>query len=312
MKILFISSADCADYLCDMAFHGLRCLFGTEVVDVNRLWFMYQGAKLDGMYGKGFTLYGLVDEGNVDRTDISRKIANRYFDLVVFGSVQRCWDRLEEVRRAYPAEQIIFLDGEDSPSYLKDFTKTGLYFKRELHSPQPNVFPIQFGIPEVKIQFPVEKKTVIAPMDPFNPLTYVYEDEKSYYDQYRTAMFAKTTKKAGWDCLRHYEIMACGAIPWFLNLEHCPSTIMQDLPKEDLIVAKALLEYQGLPIFLKPAGEALWVDLQERIHKVLFDKLTTVALAKRMLDTHREAINGTRSRSAWAGPRQQEVVGRAG
>ncbi len=293
-----------------MAFHGLRALFGTDVVDVNRLWFMYKGADLSATYGKGFTLYGLVDEGDVDRGDISRKISDRYFDLVVFGSVQRCWDRLEEVRRSYPAEQIIFLDGEDSPSYLKDFVKSGLYFKRELHTPQHGVCPIQFGIPEEKIQTPIEKTAVIAPMDPFNPLTYVYEDEASYYQQYRSAMFAKTTKKAGWDCLRHYEIMACGAIPWFMNLEHCPPTIMQDLPKEDLIVAKTLLEYQGLPIFLKPAGEQLWVDLHQRIHHTLREKLTTIALAKRVLDIQKEAIHGTRPGTI-AGARpgaEQEVV----
>lgn len=284
MKVLFISAGEGADYLCDMAFHGLRSLFGTDVVDVNRLWFMYKGADLRGMYGKGFTLYGLIEEGQVDRTDIAWKIANRFFDIVVFGSIHRYWEYLQEVLAAYPADQIVFLDGEDSPSFLKDFVDKGLYFKRELHSPQRNVFPIQFGIPEEKILGPMQKTAVVAPMDPFNPQTYIYEDEPAYYEQYRSAMFAKTMKKAGWDCLRHYEIMACGSIPWFLNLEHCPTSIMEDLPKEDLLLAKSLLEYQGLPIFLRTCGKELWLDLNSRIQKVLREKLTTEALAKRILE----------------------------
>lgn len=294
MKILFISAADGADYLSDMAFHGLRSLFGEDVVDVNRVWFMYKGAELHhGFYGKGFTLYGLIEEGDVDRTDIYRKIAHRYFDLVVFGSIHRCWSYVQDVAQYYEPSQIVFLDGEDSPSFLRDFTTRGLYFKRELHSPQKNVFPVQFAIPEEKIVTgPVEKTAVMAPMDPFNPATYIYEDEASYYAQYRSAMFAKTAKKAGWDCLRHYEIMACGAIPWFLNLEHCPATIMQDLPKEDLLVAKTLLEYQGLPIFVKPSGKELWLDLSDRIQRVLREKLTTTALAKRILDIQGEQSHG--------------------
>jgi hypothetical protein len=29
-------------------------------------------------------------------------------------------------------------------------------------------------------------------------------------------------KKGGWDCLRHYEIIGNGCMPYFENIEKCP------------------------------------------------------------------------------------------
>jgi hypothetical protein len=129
----------------------------------------------------------------------------------------------------------------------------------------------------------------MAPLDPFNPRTYIYEDENKYYNDYRISLFGKTMKKAGWDCLRHYEIMACEAIPYFENLEFCPQTIMMGLPKEELLVAKTLLEYDEGSIFLTEAGKNLWADLNHKIQVVLRERLTTKAMAKYILDT-RSAI----------------------
>ena len=47
--------------------------------------------------------------------------------------------------------------------------------------------------------------------------TYIYKDEQSYYDDMYNSRFAITMRKAGWDCMRHYEIMANGCITLFLN-----------------------------------------------------------------------------------------------
>ena len=68
MRILYISGAEGPDYVCDMLFHGLRRLLGADVVDVNRLWYMYAHEFGEGrhdksqLYGRGFTLYGLLDD----------------------------------------------------------------------------------------------------------------------------------------------------------------------------------------------------------------------------------------------------------
>ena len=67
MRILYISGGQGPDYMCDMLFHGLRRTLGTDVVDVNRLWYMYAHEFREGtadkskLYGRGFTLYGLLE-----------------------------------------------------------------------------------------------------------------------------------------------------------------------------------------------------------------------------------------------------------
>jgi len=46
-----------------------------------------------------------------------------------------------------------------------------------------------------------------------------FEKQKDYYDDIRQSKFGITTKRAGWDCLRHYEYAAKGAILCFKNLQ---------------------------------------------------------------------------------------------
>jgi len=290
MKILYISGAQGPDYLCDMLFHGLREHFGAEVVDINRLGYMYKGAETKGLYGKGFTLYGLIDEGEVDRSDIPAKLQSRYFDYVVFGSIQREYAALGEVRKHYSPSQILLIDGEDNPLVMRDCIGWGVYFKRELHSEHPKVNPIQFAIPAEKIT-PVgcQKQRLFAKIDPLDTSTYVYDDEASYYDGYRHALFGKTTKKAGWDCLRHYEIMACDCMPYFSNLEYCPPSIMVNLPKTELMLARQLCDYKTGRIFESTAGQVIWADLMDAIHQHLQNNLTTKALATYVIDTARKA-----------------------
>jgi hypothetical protein len=48
---------------------------------------------------------------------------------------------------------------------------------------------------------------------------------------YHRARFAYTQKKGGWDCLRHYEIMANGCIPIFRGLDQCPVDTLTTFPK---------------------------------------------------------------------------------
>lgn len=38
-------------------------------------------------------------------------------------------------------------------------------------------------------------------------------DEHRYYDDYSRSYFAVTRRKGGWDCMRHYEILAAGTHP---------------------------------------------------------------------------------------------------
>lgn len=289
MKILYLSSAAMPDYQCDMLFHGFRALFGDDVVDVNRLWYMYAGSfaadppSRHALYGKGFTLYGLVGDDNVDRTDIPAKIRTRYFDLIVYGSVRRAHPFLLEVMEHYDRTDIVFIDGEDLSHVSDVIRRCGLYFKRELYEDLRWVYPVQFCIPEERIVAdPPEKSRVLAHIDPRDRSTYIYDTEEDYYADYRRSLFGVTTKKAGWDCLRHYEIMANGAVPHFPDLADCPPLTMPFLPKYEIMRLDPVARTAGaLP--LPEDQAALYQAGLRRVMDVLRTRLTTRAMAEYIL-----------------------------
>lgn len=99
------------------------------------------------------------------------------------------------------------------------------------------IHPITFCIPEEKIitEMPIKKKTmsIIVPMSSGSH-TYRFHTEKEYYEEYRESLFAITKRKSGWDCMRHYEIIANGCLPVFENIENCPPNTMALLPKKIL------------------------------------------------------------------------------
>jgi len=105
------------------------------------------------------------------------------------------------------------------------------------------LYPITFSIPEEKIvkHIPI-KKRILSPLIPGKKETYIYNDEDTYYNHYKESMFATTTKKAGWDCLRHYEILACGTIPYFPDIEKCPFNTLALFPKKFIIKGNELYE----------------------------------------------------------------------
>jgi hypothetical protein len=299
MRILYISGGQGSDYLCDMLFHGLRNELGPDVVDFERIWYLYADEFREGrhdrseLYGRGFTLYGLLGpDPGVDRTDLEQKIRTKYFDLIVYGSVQRCCLFLKAVLLNYPAGQIVFVDGEDHTTVISDLLGRGIYFKRELANSIPGVRPIQFAIPEERMGTVVRQKSKPqALVDPRDKRTYVHKDEASYYGDYAESMFGVTTKKGGWDCLRHYEIMANNCIPWFLDLDRCPPSTMAFLPKHELRIASNLLYSRGLAFFETQEGIDIWLTLQRRIELITRRHCTTRALARYVLATV-SAMNG--------------------
>jgi hypothetical protein len=282
MKILFLSAAEAPDYQCDMLLHGLRSLLGDDVVDVARPWYMYASdvpAKVKPtLYGRGFTMYGLLpDDKGVDRTKIEEKIRSRYFDLIIYGSCWRNQAHLETVMKFYPVERIVFVDGEDEQTLRQWMVNKGWYFKREILDKYQGISPIHFAIPAEKIRDATPKKVRdLATIIPGDRSTYVFTDEQSYYNDYATSRFGLTRKKGGWDCLRHYEIMANGCVPWFIDIHQCPVWTCTNLPKKELMDWR---NRYGAGAFkgVEKAGE--W------LRKYTKDNLTTVALAKYVLDT---------------------------
>jgi hypothetical protein len=107
-----------------------------------------------------------------------------------------------------------------------------------------NIVPFPYAIPDEYIVADVPKKTnLFSKVHPGNRANYSFGpgEEEAYHAQYRASRFAYTDKKGGWDCLRHYEILAAGCIPVFDNLEAGPVNTMVTFPKALVIAACAEL-----------------------------------------------------------------------
>jgi hypothetical protein len=97
-----------------------------------------------------------------------------------------------------------------------------------------NIKPIAFSIPEEKIirQSPAKQKLFVSHIidDEVAEKVYGYQrpklfdTEDDYYKDLRESKFGITTKRAGWDCLRHYEIAANGTVICFKDLQDKPAS----------------------------------------------------------------------------------------
>lgn len=317
-RVLFLTESR-EDYLSDSLLHGLVSL-GLEVVDYPRKQVLYAGHQTCsiqpslGLRGHGFTLYGLLPNRGVDRSFVIQRLEEGWFDLVVIGQIWRQWGQLLDLAPLLQEVPVVLLDGDDD---TRLFHRSGtrirrygwqlfpirsgrcFYLKREWQGERAQdrhcqILPASFSIPAEKIREVdlVSKQQRFASHCVDSEIAqscglstaYAFASEEAYYDDLAASRFAVTTKRGGWDCLRHYEIGAAGAVLCFRQLEAKPPTCAphglqaglncvsyQDWPdlKKQLDYLDAnLREYQCL---LKASGD--WV----RQH-------TTTAAAQRLLD----------------------------
>jgi hypothetical protein len=257
MKILFITSPN-GDNLEDGILHGLRSLLGADCIDYPKKDVMYRNfaaRPANELYGKLFTLWKTLDDIQVDRTDIDIRIKTQYFDWIIFGSFFRSQPFFEYYYRYLDSKKTIILDGEDLNN-ISTIARRFLYFKRELQpkaiyyynfklvppilynriAVPSNVMPIAFSIPKEKINFGVtrndkqklfplhivDKELLTALKIPVSSDQHLFETESQYYEDLRRSRFGITLKRCGWDCLRHYEIAANGAVICFRDLLQKP------------------------------------------------------------------------------------------
>lgn len=252
MKILYVTNyLDIAkasggfinDYQNDLLFYGLRELFGDDVVDSTQIPTLYKEneGKIDKKhFWGGMTSFWLIGENNIDRTDIEQKIKDRYYDYIIYGAIKRCKDYWFLVSNYYPSNRIILIDGNDESELDSSYTKH-LYFKRELADTHSNLLPITFAFPTDKLAQPNKNKTQdYGTVIPGQPETYIFKTEQSYYEDYQKSYYGVTMKKAGWDCMRHYEILGNYCMPYFIGLEDCPKDTLANFPKELLLEARNL------------------------------------------------------------------------
>ena len=280
MKILYLTKGDHVDYQNDCLLIGLKELFGADVVDHNKQnhnYTSYSEEQAKGLYGMGMTVTRILPDLEVDRTDLTSKIKNKYFDLVVYGSIWRCSDHIDKILEYYPPNKVIAVDGEDETNIHPYFEKGILYFKRELIHTHERLHPISFAIPTQKVDFNKNKTKDIAFISPLNKQTYIYTNERDYYNDYKEARFGITIRKSGWDCMRHYEILANGCIPYFLYIEQCPQTILTRFPKE---LCKEVIKYHNTH-----DAKDTYKQFADRFEQHLTKNCTTLALANYFTDT---------------------------
>ena len=155
------------------------------------------------------------------------------------------------------------------------------------------LLPVSFAIPRENIvSCPTVKyrdyAQVIAGRLP--TYTFMARDEAEYTHAYRIARFAHTKKKGGWDCARHWEILAAGSVPFFEDIEQCPRHTLAQLPKSLLLEAR---HFPGTSF--DSASDALRIDhsafndsaysiLQQRLLHFARHRGTTETLARYILN----------------------------
>ena len=111
------------------------------------------------------------------------------------------------------------------------------------------ILPISFGLPQGRYDrarniSSIIKRRDFAQIIPGVKSTYAFQEEDAYYNSYSEAYYGITFKKQGWDCMRHYEIIASGAIPYFVDIRRLPPKTMFDFPTE---LVKLAMVIPGVP-----------------------------------------------------------------
>lgn len=306
-RILFLT-ADHEDYLADALLHGLRTLLGADVVDHPKAEFLYDTyprERRGALYGRGFTLYGLLPDIDVDRHRPLERARAGEFDLVVFADIWSSFGRFAQLAPELEDTPLAVLDGADRqepyPYAGKWWRKRAwwtlprahtraLYFKREL-TPLTGWFrsflllppPLAARLPsvrrmrEISFSFPAEK-VLTSPggrrerllarhvVDPEVAArlglgtSYAFGGEADYYADLQAARFGITVKRAGWDCLRHYEQAANGCVPCFRELDRKPVRCApHGLHEGNCVVYR---DYDGLLAQLQAIDDARYAELQ--------------------------------------------------
>lgn len=295
MKVLFLSTAKLdslapnmvSDYQADMLFHGLRSILGNNCIDIKRMWWMYEKDKQESpdkfskIWGKGFTVYGnLPSDDDIDRSnvyDLNPDIVCLYIHWSSTGYYNQVEVIADACRKQWPNSKLAVVDGWDQP-FVPEWAKNYIYFKRELYPEYEHLArPISFAIPKEKIwdgKSAETNKYGIAPLIPVNQSidpsymsTYIYDNEEDYYKMYQQSRVALTSKKGGWDTLRHYEILANRCIPLFVDIDKCPPKTLHNFPKD---LCKKVLCSSEISLNLRN-GEK-WVPCQSLPHCGIVEK----------------------------------------
>ena len=286
IKILVITQNCGPDYLSDLVFEGLANnrkvkLYANHIPP----YLIDTFTDLKNIYGRGFTAFGNISQSSANEIivlterDIYSYCARNAFDYIIYTSIQRSSLLAERILDLKGTTPIFFLDGEDNTDILSKYASQSFYFKREITdnfylSQFTGLRSISFKVSHNKIfNGKVEKRRLLAPCDPRDRRTYIYETESSYYQQYRESYFGVTMKKGGWDCMRHYEIIMNRCLPIFIGVENMPLYTIREYPKE------LQLKCNNLYLRMSKEGPDRYLDIYysylEQFHSWLKECMTT-------------------------------------
>jgi hypothetical protein len=277
VKIIFVPTKNPkaqGDLLELSILHGLRAVLGANCIDFPKKKVMYHDfseSPKSELHGRGFSL---LTDSISDLTKEQRQIKN--IDAIIYG----CG---------------ILFEGEEVIG-----TQFEKCFKRELVEDNlKNVYPTGFGIPIERIMpINLEGKAQLfqktAPDDSlFKDVRdfgggfkhHIFTEEKDYYNDLAASWFGLSCKKGGWDCLRHYEIIAAGSVLLFKDYDKKPKNCSpQHLPCISYSTKEELENItNSLIINEKPTKS--YMDLLLKQRQWLYDHGTTTARALEILRT---------------------------
>ncbi len=160
-----------------------------------------------------------------------------------FFNMRRKWRTQSWVFRL-PIHRVKYFKREfSSYSKLVNLPRRMRWLESLISRRYPKLLPFSMSIPEEHIEEvkPTEKEQLMpqylvdqevaaslsseASYNPVGGRDFAFDSEEGYLEDVRRSRFGVTTKRAGWDCLRHYEYAAKGTVLCFRDLDlksgHC-------------------------------------------------------------------------------------------
>eukprot|EP00434_Breviolum_minutum_P027746 symbB.v1.2.024543.t1/scaffold2330.1/size82151/5 len=153
--------------------------------------------------------------------------------------------------------------------------------------------PVSFAIPKEDVVPCVpEKFTDFASLIPGTEESYIFPmtayGEMEYKRMYREARFAVKKRRAGWETMRIYEILASGSVPYIHAADEIPDAALVFVNKTLLRAARRMVDDIGSPAdsgapILKNLDEIKYASLAAELLRHTQQRLTTEALANYVL-----------------------------
>ena len=279
MKILCINITE-EDYLADTFLLGLKEIYGKNVAEYPVKNILYQNADLSQVRGGGFTYYGTLPQELAKKCTGLNTIKDydlvvftciyKQYDIFrqllpqldprktilldgedkenIFLYAFKYWKKPKYWFSQKPHQRFCYFKREITPKTIQSlYYKVIPHFLASYFPLHRHIFPISFGIPSCKIieKLPQKNKRFAAHIvdeeikkrlgsESFKGVT-------TYYQDIQQSQYGITTKRGGWDCLRHYEIAANGAVICFKDLDKKPALCAP----HGLIAGKNCLSYRN-------------------------------------------------------------------